>query len=103
MGYRPDVVQNGLEVIQALERQKYDVILMDVQMPEMDGLEASRQIRAHFAPGRQPVIVAMTANAMTEDRRRCLQAGMDDYMSKPFRMEQLLAMLSKWRPAVPAP
>jgi CheY-like chemotaxis protein len=89
MGYRPDVVQNGLEVLQALERQKYDVILMDVQMPEMDGLEATRQIRKRWTGSRRPWIIAMTANAMDSDRRDCLESGMDGYLSKPVRIEAL--------------
>ncbi|MCE0498370.1 MAG: response regulator [Methylacidiphilales bacterium] len=89
MGYRPDVVQNGIEVLQALERQKYDVILMDVQMPEMDGLEATRQIRKQWTGSRRPWIIAMTANAMDSDRKNCLDAGMDGYISKPVRIEAL--------------
>jgi PAS domain S-box-containing protein len=93
MGYRPDVVQNGLEVLQALERQKYDVILMDVQMPEMDGLEATRQIRKQWTGPRRPWIIAMTANAMDSDRKDCLDSGMDGYISKPVRIEALEAEL----------
>jgi CheY-like chemotaxis protein len=89
MGYRPDVVQNGLEVLQALERQKYDVILMDVQMPEMDGLEATRQVRLQWTGPRRPWIIAMTANAMESDRQMCFKAGMDGYLSKPVRIEAL--------------
>ena len=82
MGYRPDVVHNGVEVLEALERQKYDVILMDVQMPEMDGLEATRQVRKRFTGARRPWIIAMTANAMDTDRKNCFDAGMDGYLSK---------------------
>jgi CheY-like chemotaxis protein len=93
MGYRADVAANGLEAIQAVERQPYDVILMDVQMPEMDGLEATRYLCAHFAS--RPRIIAMTANAMQGDRELCLAAGMDDYLSKPIRVEELVAALSK--------
>jgi PAS domain S-box-containing protein len=89
MGYRPDVVQNGLEVLQALERQKYDVILMDVQMPEMDGLEATRQVRELWTGSKRPWIIAMTANAMESDRQMCFNAGMDGYISKPVRIEAL--------------
>ncbi|HUB68465.1 MAG TPA: response regulator [Candidatus Methylacidiphilales bacterium] len=89
MGYRPDVVQNGIEVLQALERQKYDVILMDVQMPEMDGLEATCQIRKKWTGSRRPWIIAMTANAMESDRQNCFDAGMDGYISKPVRIEAL--------------
>ena len=99
VGCRSDVAGNGVEALAALDHSTYDIILMDVQMPEMDGLEASRQIRRTFAADRQPTIVAMTANAMPDDRRECQQAGMDDYLPKPFRLEQLAAVLSKWRPS----
>ena len=92
MGYRADVAGNGLEAIQALERQTYDLILMDVQMPEMDGLEATRQIIARWGDGR-PRIVAMTADAMQGDREKCLEAGMDDYVTKPIRTPELIAAM----------
>jgi CheY-like chemotaxis protein len=98
MGYRADLAGNGLEAIQAVGRQKYDVVLMDVQMPEMDGLEASRQICARWPRGERPHIVAMTANAMQGDRERCLAAGMDDYVSKPIRVNELVAALGKAKP-----
>lgn len=93
LGYRPDLAQNGLEVLQALDRQTYNMILMDVQMPEMDGLEATREIRKRQAGGKKPYIIAMTANAMPEDSAICLRAGMDAYLSKPVRIEQLQAAL----------
>ncbi|MGW8144358.1 MAG: GAF domain-containing protein [Anaerolineales bacterium] len=95
MGYRADLAGNGLEAIQAVGRQKYDVVLMDVQMPEMDGLEASRRICARWPRGERPHIIAMTANAMQGDRERCLEAGMDDYVSKPIRVNELVAALEK--------
>ena len=95
MGYRPDVVHNGVEVLQALERQKYDVILMDVQMPDMDGLEATRRIRQEYTGARRPWIIAMTANAMDSDRKNCFDAGMDGYLSKPVRIEALEAELTR--------
>jgi signal transduction histidine kinase/DNA-binding response OmpR family regulator/HPt (histidine-containing phosphotransfer) domain-containing protein len=93
LGYRPDLAQNGLEVLQAIDRQPYDVILMDVQMPEMDGLAASREVRRRRGENKKPYIIAMTANAMDGDSTICLQAGMDAYLSKPIRLEQLQAAL----------
>jgi signal transduction histidine kinase/DNA-binding response OmpR family regulator len=95
LGYRADVAANGLEVLSAIERQHYDVVLMDMQMPEMDGLEASRRIRKQEAQAGSGHlrIVAMTANAMQGDREACLAAGMDDYVSKPIRVEALIAAL----------
>jgi CheY-like chemotaxis protein len=89
LGYRADVAANGVEVLQALERKPYDVILMDVLMPEMDGLEATRLIRNRGGEIAQPVIIALTANALAGDRERCLSAGMDDYLTKPLQLEQL--------------
>ena len=114
MGYRADVAANGLETIQALERQPYDVVLMDVQMPEMDGLEATRQIRSRSLASsagtnaeqqgyRWPRIIAMTANAMQGDREICLEAGMDDYVSKPIRVEELIQALARCQPVAPRP
>ena len=96
-GYRADMVANGLEVLQALDRQEYDLILMDVQMPEMDGLEATRQIRSQYAAHKQPRIVAMTANAMQGDREECLTAGMNDYISKPIKVAELMTALERSR------
>jgi PAS domain S-box-containing protein len=96
LGYRADIAGNGLEVIEAVRRQPYDVILMDVQMPEMDGLEASRRIHAMLAgKGDAPWIIALTANAMQGDRELCEAAGMDDYLSKPFKTEDLAAALER--------
>ncbi len=93
MGYRADVASNGVEAIECVERQPYDVVLMDVQMPEMDGLEASRRITAKWPPHERPRIVAMTANAMQGDREECLAAGMDDYVTKPIRVDALVESL----------
>ena len=92
MGYRADLAANGIEAIESVERQIYDVILMDVQMPEMDGLEASRRIVGAW-PEDRPRIIAMTANAMQGDREMCLAAGMDDYVTKPIRVEALVEAL----------
>jgi signal transduction histidine kinase/CheY-like chemotaxis protein/putative methionine-R-sulfoxide reductase with GAF domain len=93
MGYRADLASNGIEAIECVERQAYDLVLMDVQMPEMDGLEASRRITARWAADARPRIVAMTANAMQGDREACLAAGMDDYITKPIRVDQLVEAL----------
>ncbi|MEM7356763.1 MAG: response regulator, partial [Acidobacteriota bacterium] len=95
MGYRSEVAANGHEVLEALERQHYDVVVMDVQMPEMDGLEAARRIGRLQLPLGRPWIIAMTANAMAGDRERCLAAGMDDYVAKPVRSEELAAALER--------
>ncbi len=95
MGYRADLASNGIEVIESLERQRYDLVLMDVQMPEMDGLEATRRIVARWSTGDRPRIVAMTANAMQGDREECLAAGMDDYVTKPIRVEALVEALMR--------
>jgi signal transduction histidine kinase/DNA-binding response OmpR family regulator/PAS domain-containing protein len=97
MGYHADVAANGLEVLEALQRQLYDVVLMDVQMPEMDGLETTRHIRRELPEVQQPHVIAMTANAMQGDRELCLAAGMDDYVSKPIHIEELVGALSKSR------
>jgi len=91
LGYQAALAVNGVEVIKMLDEQDYDLILMDVQMPEMDGLEATRLIRKQHK--RQPVIIAMTANAMVEDREICLKAGMNDYISKPVKIDTLITML----------
>ena len=92
MGYRADIASNGLEAIESIERQTYDVILMDVQMPEMDGLDATREIRK-LADVTQPHIIAMTANAMEGDRETSISAGMNDYISKPIRVHELVEAL----------
>jgi CheY-like chemotaxis protein len=95
LGHHVDIVGNGQEAIDAVQRIPYDVVLMDVEMPEMDGLEATRAIRRQLAPHRQPHIVAMTAGALVEDRRACTEAGMDDYMAKPMRLQDLDAILTR--------
>ena len=93
MGYRADLASNGIEAIESIERQGYDIVLMDVQMPEMDGLEATRRIVERWPDGARPRIVAMTANAMQGDREACLAAGMDDYVVKPVRVDALVEAL----------
>jgi PAS domain S-box-containing protein len=102
MGYRADVAANGLEAVAAVGRQTYDVVLMDVQMPELDGFEASREINRRWPGERRPWIVAMTANAMQGDRELCQAAGMDDYVAKPIRVEELVAALERCRPRADA-
>ncbi|HRI63352.1 MAG TPA: response regulator [Polyangium sp.] len=111
LGYRPDVAANGLEVLNALKRQRYDVILMDVQMPELNGIDATRKIRQIISEDRQPYIIAITANATVQDRNECLAAGMNDHLAKPFQARELVAALkrstriteSEWVPEIPAP
>ena len=95
LGYRADIAGNGLEALEALERQTYDLLLSDVQMPEMDGLEATRQILQRWPAGERPWIIAMTAEAMSGDRERCLAAGMNDYVAKPIRVDELVAAIKR--------
>ena len=94
MGYRADIASNGLEAVESVGRQTYDVVLMDVQMPELDGLDATRRICATWPREKRPRIVAMTANAMQGDREMCLAAGMDDYITKPIRVNELINALN---------
>ena len=94
MGFTTDLVENGVEALKAIETKRYHLILMDIQMPEMDGLEATRRIRKKY--GRQQIIIALTANAMEGDRELYLQEGMDDYLSKPIRYEALQEKLNFW-------
>ena len=94
-GFNIDLVGDGSEAFEAHRAHPYDLILMDCQMPMMDGFEASRQIRS-LTVQPQPVIIAVTANALVGERERCLNAGMDDYLSKPFQAEQLVAVVKKW-------
>ncbi len=95
MGYRADLAANGLEVLEALDRQSYDIVLMDVQMPELDGLETTKRIHEELARDRWPKIIAVTAGAMRGDREKCLAAGMDDYVSKPVQADELQAALKR--------
>jgi len=93
LGYHADIVENGLQVLDKVEQQVYDVILMDIQMPEMDGLEATRHIRKNGTV--QPYIIAMTANAMAEDKEICMEAGMNNYLSKPMKLAELVIVLEE--------
>jgi CheY-like chemotaxis protein len=94
LGYQASAASSGVDALEALQRGKYDLVLMDCQMPEMDGFEASRRIRKSGCPGIP--IVAVTANAMVGDWERCLDAGMDDYLSKPIELSRLAKTLAKW-------
>jgi CheY-like chemotaxis protein len=95
LGIRADVAANGHEAVDLFGLKPYDLILMDCQMPEMDGYHATREIRKRTPPGRRPVIIAMTADAMSGSRERCLDAGMDDYIAKPVRLQDLAAIIDK--------
>jgi PAS domain S-box-containing protein len=100
LGYNADAVGNGLEAVRTFQQRDYDLVFMDMQMPEMDGLTATREIRSRYPRERQPKIVALTANAVQGDRERCLAAGMDDYISKPVKIEALEQVIRKYfRPA----
>ena len=93
LGYAPDLANHGREALDRLNQTNYDVILMDMQMPELDGPETTQIIRRDFH--NQPVIIALTANALSEDREKCMSSGMDDYLSKPINIEDLLNALKK--------
>ncbi|MDQ6759888.1 MAG: response regulator [Acidobacteriota bacterium] len=96
LGYRADLVANGREALEALTRMPYGLVFMDCQMPEMDGFEACREIRNRDLGGTRIPVIAITANAMKGDRERCLAAGMDDYVSKPFKQDDLKNVIEKW-------
>jgi CheY-like chemotaxis protein len=100
LGYRPDVVANGLEVLESIRRQVYDLILLDVQMPEMDGLQAARQIRSQSKRGERPWLTALTAGAMQGDRDQAMAAGMDDYLTKPINVAALQIALERCHDAL---
>ena len=93
LGYYPDLAQNGREVLQMAEAKNYDLILMDVQMPEVDGREVTRIIRKRMSA--QPIIAAITANAMQGDKEECIEAGMDEYLAKPISFKKLAALIEK--------
>src|SRR5207237_592856 len=108
LGCRVDLAANGSEALQMLQILPYDLVFMDCQMPELDGYEATREIRTREAAiggGTRTPVIAMTANTMRGDRERCLEAGMDDYVPKPVRLEDLRAALDRWRsrPDAPSP
>jgi PAS domain S-box-containing protein len=96
LGEEVDIANNGLEALNAALKKKYDIILMDIQMPEMDGYEATRRIRSDVSKANQPVIIAMTANTLQGDREKCIEAGMNDYMSKPILIEEVKRIIKKW-------
>ncbi len=99
-GYRADIAVNGLEAIRSLETRRYDLVFMDVQMPEMDGLTATRVIRQRF-PGEQgPLVIAMTANVLKGDKEACIEAGMNDYISKPVQLYDIEQAIARWFPAM---
>jgi CheY-like chemotaxis protein len=102
LGYQADTAANGIEVVAALERQAYDLVLMDCQMPDMDGFAAAAEIRRREGAARHTPIIAMTASAMQGDRERCLAVGMDDYVSKPVKPAALDAVLRLWLPDEPS-
>jgi CheY-like chemotaxis protein len=102
LGYQSELAVNGAEAVTAAAARSYDLILMDCQMPVMDGFEATRRIREAQAGARRVPILAMTANAMQGDRERCLQVGMDDYLPKPVTLDALRVALQRWLPPVAA-
>jgi CheY-like chemotaxis protein len=97
-----DFASNGFEALEAVQQKSYDIVLMDVQMPQMDGLEATRLLRANEASHEHVPIIATTAHAMSGDRERCVRAGMDDYLTKPVKGQELVAMLAKWSLSEPS-
>jgi CheY-like chemotaxis protein len=94
-GYKSDVAGNGIEVLEALKKKEYNIIFMDIQMPEMDGIEATRHICMKYSKENRPRIIAMTAGASPDDRELCFKSGMDDYISKPFKKEELILALER--------
>ena len=96
LGYKIDIVGNGLEAFNAAKNINYDIVLMDVQMPELDGVQATQKIKNEIDKDKQPLIIAMTAHALQGDREKYISAGMDDYLSKPIKTEELIEALKKY-------
>lgn len=101
LGYTADCVSNGLEAVQAMRRQDYEAVLMDVQMPKLDGISAVRQIRQDLMKSCQPYVIALTGRALPEEQAECLQAGMNDCLIKPIRLEALLEALNRSQSIAP--
>jgi len=99
LGYETDIAGNGLEALKALELKTYDLIFMDMQMPVMDGIEATQHIIEKFSDD-SPVIIAMTANVLDSDKKRCFEVGMQDFISKPINFKIIENCLSKWEPLI---
>lgn len=102
LGHSAEVAGNGMEALARLDEKTFDLVLMDCQMPGMDGYEATRRLREREAGGSHTIVIAVTAHAMREDRERCLAAGMDDYLAKPYRLEQLATILGRYLESAPA-
>ena len=98
IGCTADVASNGAQAFEAVESIKYDIVFMDMQMPEMDGLEATRKIVNGKKSSERPKIIALTANSMSGDKENCIEAGMDDYITKPVRLEEVISTLKRWAP-----
>ena len=96
MGYKIDVAVNGLEAIELFKKDNHDIIFMDVQMPKMDGLEATKKLKKQYLGESSPIIIAMTANALQGDKEKCLEAGMNDFISKPIKITALQDSIIKW-------
>ena len=102
-GCNADVATNGVEAVEAVAANPYDIVFMDVHMPEMDGLEATRKIVNTKQPNERPKIIALTASALSGDKEKCIEAGMDDYITKPVRLEEVISALKRWAPAASIP
>jgi two-component system, sensor histidine kinase and response regulator len=103
LGEEVDIANNGLEALNAVHKKKYDIVLMDIQMPEMDGYDATQHIRSEVSKAHQPIIIAMTANALQGDREKCMEVGMNDYMSKPIMIDEVRRIIKKWYESIHGP